>query len=184
GVVQDTDGGPVAGDLVLVAVGAVPNTELAAAAGLAVDNGVVVDERLRTSDPAVLAAGDVANARHATLGRSLRVEHWDNAIRQGRLAAATILGREEVYDWAPYFFTDQYDLGMEYVGHHGPDDRVVLRGDTRSGEFLVFWQDDRQRLTAAMNVNVWDVNDTLRGLLGRTVSPDRLADPAVALADL
>ncbi|MFP5416699.1 MAG: NAD(P)/FAD-dependent oxidoreductase, partial [Actinomycetes bacterium] len=109
-----TDAGLVPADLVLVAVGVVPATELAQAAGLEVDNGIVVDDRLQTSDPAVLAAGDVANAAHATLGR-LRVEHWDNAIRQGRLAARTVLGGDDRYDWQPYFFTDQYDLGMEYV---------------------------------------------------------------------
>jgi 3-phenylpropionate/trans-cinnamate dioxygenase ferredoxin reductase subunit len=178
-----TDAGPVGADLVLVAVGVTPNTELAQAAGLEVDNGIVVDAQLRSRDPAVLAAGDVANAAHAVLGGRLRVEHWDNAIRQGRLAALSVLGRDDRYDWQPYFYTDQYDLGMEYVGHADPGDAVVLRGDPATGEFLAFWT--RQgRVTAGMNVNVWDVNDQLRALVGRSVTAERLADEAVALTDL
>ena len=119
----------VAADLVLLAIGAVPNNELAAEAGLEVGTGVLVDAQLRSSDPSILAIGDIAEAFNTTLGRSLRVEHWDNAIRQGKLAAATILGREEAYDWLPYFFTDQFDLGMEYVGDRAADDDVVLRGE-------------------------------------------------------
>jgi 3-phenylpropionate/trans-cinnamate dioxygenase ferredoxin reductase subunit len=178
-----TDAGVVGADLVLVAVGVTPNTELAQVAGLEVENGVVVDAQLRSSDPAVLAAGDVANAAHAVLGGRLRVEHWDNAIRQGRLAALSVLGRDDRYDWQPYFYTDQYDLGMEYVGHADPDDDVVLRGDPEGGEFLAFWT--RQgRVTAAMNVNVWDVNDQLRALVGRPLTAERLRDEAVALTDL
>lgn len=178
-----TDVGPVDADLVLVAVGVLPNTELAQAAGLEVDDGIVVDAQLRSSDPAVLAAGDVANAAHAVLGGRLRVEHWDNAIRQGRLAALSVLGRDDRYDWQPYFYTDQYDLGMEYVGHADPDDDVVLRGDPATGEFLAFWTRQGQ-VTAAMNVNVWDVNDQLRALVGRPLTADRLRDEAVTLTDL
>jgi 3-phenylpropionate/trans-cinnamate dioxygenase ferredoxin reductase subunit len=121
---------------------------------------MVVDEQLRTTDPAILAIGDVANAYHPVLGRRLRVEHWDNAIRQGRLAAKVILAARDRYDWQPYFYTDQYDLGMEYVGHSGPEDEVAVRGDLDSGAFLAFWI-RRQKITAAMNVNVWDVNDQL-----------------------
>jgi len=170
-------------DTVVLAVGVRPNTELAAEAGLAVDNGIVVDEHLRTSDPRILAAGDVAAARNRRLGRRLRVEHWDNAIRQGRLAASTIVGAGAVYDWHPYFFTDQYDLGMEYVGHGGPDDQVVIRGSMLSGEFLAFWL-GAGRVTAAMNVNIWDVNDDLRRLVGREIPTDLLTDPSVPLADL
>jgi 3-phenylpropionate/trans-cinnamate dioxygenase ferredoxin reductase component len=170
-------------DVVVVGVGARPNVELAEAAGLPVGVGVVADSRLRTGDPAVLAAGDVAAADNVALGRNVRVEHWDNAIRQGRLAAATILGRSDAYDWQPYFYTDQYDLGMEYVGLGGTDDEVVVRGDTDAGEFVAFWRRDGV-LTAAMNVNVWDVNDTLRGLVGRAVDVDRLRDPSAPLSEL
>jgi 3-phenylpropionate/trans-cinnamate dioxygenase ferredoxin reductase subunit len=170
-------------DLVLMGVGAQPNTELAAAAGLAVDGGIVVDSRLRTADRSIFAAGDVAAAAHTVLGRRVRVEHWDNAIRQGQLAAASILGRDAEYDWQPYFFTDQYDLGMEYVGLGSPDDEVVVRGDAGSGEFIAFWLRD-DAVSAAMNVNVWDVNDTLRGLIGRQVDAHRLADETVELTSL
>src|SRR5664279_2269935 len=133
----------LAADIVVVGVGVSPSAELAADAGLEVDNGIVVDEHLRTSDPLVFAAGDVANAYNATLRASLRVEHWDNAIRQGKLAAKSMLGGEAVYDWQPYFFTDQYDLGMEYVGRRSADDDVVIRGDMSSGAFIAIWLRDR-----------------------------------------
>jgi len=169
-------------DLVVVGVGAVPNVELAAAAGLAVDNGVLVDDQLRASDH-IYAIGDVANAENAALGVRLRVEHWDNAIRQGQLAGRVLLGEDAHYDWLPYFFTDQYDLGMEYVGRGSADDEVVVRGDQDGGEFLVFWLRDGV-VSAAMNVNIWDVNDDLRALVGRRIDPVRLADPGVALGDL
>jgi 3-phenylpropionate/trans-cinnamate dioxygenase ferredoxin reductase subunit len=168
-------------DTVLLAVGVEPNTELAA--GLDVVDGIVVDRHLRTADPYVLAAGDVASAYNTALGRHVRVDHWDNAIRQGALAAATILGTGGEYDWQPYFFTDQYDLGMEYVGRGAPGDEVVIRGSLLSGEFVAFWLAG-DRVTAAMNVNLWDVNPDLRRLVGRTVPADRLADPHVPLADL
>lgn len=174
-------------DVVVVGVGATPNIELAAAAGLDVGgekgNGIEVDEHLRTSDPAIYAVGDVANAFNSTLGRRLRVEHWDNAIRQGKLAAESILGSAASYDWQPYFFTDQFDLGMEYVGDCGAGDDVVIRGDKTTGEFIAFWLADG-RVNAAMNVNIWDVNDDLRALVGREIDADRLADTDIALTDL
>ncbi len=174
-------------DVVVVGVGAKPNVELAVAAGLdtggANGNGIEVDEQMRTSDPAIYAVGDVANALNSTLGRRLRVEHWDNAIRQGKLGAGSILGSGERYDWQPYFFTDQFDLGMEYVGQASATDDVVIRGDKSSGEFIAFWLSDG-RVSAAMNVNIWDVNDELRALVGREIAPDRLADNDIELADL
>jgi 3-phenylpropionate/trans-cinnamate dioxygenase ferredoxin reductase subunit len=178
----ETDGGLIPADLVLVAIGVTPNTSLAASAGLEIDNGIVVDDQLHSSDRHILAVGDVANADHPILGR-LRVEHWDNAIRHGQLAAKTILGRPDRYDWQPYFYTDQYDLGMEYVGHARSDDQVVVRGDTHSGAFLTFWVRDG-KVSAAMNVNTWDVNDQLRGLVGRTISAARVRDTAIPLDDL
>lgn len=168
-------------DLVVIGVGAVPNVELAQAAGLGVDSGVLTDDQLRAAEH-VYAVGDVANAAHSSLGR-LRVEHWDNAIRQGQLAGRVLLGEDAHYDWQPYFFTDQYDLGMEYVGRGSADDEVLVRGDERDGEFISFWLRDG-RVSAAMNVNTWDVNDQLRALIGRRVPPGRLTDPAVPLADL
>ena len=176
----ETGNDVIAADLVLVAVGVTPNTSLAGAAGLTVDNGVVVDEQLRTSENAIMAIGDVANAYHPVLGHRLRVEHWDNAIRQGQLAARTILGERDRYDWQPYFYTDQYDLGMEYVGHSQSEDEIVFRGEVDDGAFLAFWL-RQQRVTAAMNVNIWDVNNQLRSLIGRQISADRLSDTGIAL---
>lgn len=167
-------------DMVIIGIGITPNVELAEAAGLDVDNGIQVDERLQTSDPAVFAAGDVANARNTAWNTSLRVEHWDNAIRQGRLAARSMLGHDVAYDWQPYFYTDQFDLGMEYVGRGSPDDDVIIRGERDAGEFIAFWLRDGT-VTAAMNVNIWDVNDDLRALIGSKADPMRLADPEVPL---
>jgi len=169
-------------DLVVVGVGAVPNTELAQRAGLTIDNGIVVDDHLRARDH-VFAIGDVANATNAALGARLRVEHWDNAIRQGGLAGRMVLGEDARYDWQPYFFTDQFDLGMEYVGRSAADDDVVVRGSEESGEFIAFWQ-RHGVVTAAMNVNTWEVNDDLRVLIGRQIDSRRLTDDRLALAEL
>lgn len=176
------DGETVAADAVLVAVGAAPNTGLAESAELDVENGIVVDERLRASEH-IYAIGDVAQAMNTALGQRIRVEHWDNAIQQGKLAAKVLVGTDAVYDWQPYFFTDQYDLGMEYVGRGLPEDRVVIRGKLESGEFLAFWVRSGV-LTAAMNVNIWDVSDQLRAHIGREIAPERLADEEIPLADL
>src|SRR5699024_891939 len=137
--IKVADGTSVTADFVLVGVGAVPNTALAETAGLTVDGGVVVDEYPRSSHPDVLAAGDVAKAYPPRLGRHVRVEHWDNAIGQGRAAARTLLGTGTPYDRLPYFFTDQYDLGMEYVGDATGYDDVVLRGDVAGRVFTAFW---------------------------------------------
>ncbi len=170
-------------DVVLVGVGAIPNTGLAEAAGLSVDNGIQVDEHLRTANPAVLAAGDIANAYNTLLGRRLRVEHWDNARRQGRLAALSILGQPKTYDWQPYFYTDQYDLSMEYVGNAGRGAEVVLRGNVDDGSFIAFWL-EAGRVTAAMNVNIAKVNSTLRKLVGARIEPGRLSDTGISLEEL
>ncbi|NKY40592.1 oxidoreductase C-terminal domain-containing protein, partial [Cellulomonas septica] len=164
-----------------------PRTALAEAAGLHVEDGVVVDAHLRASHPQVLAAGDVARAAHPLLGTHVRVEHWANALNQPATAAATILGRDEPYDRLPYFFTDQYDLGMEYVGHapHGGYDEVVVRGDLAARELVAFWRRGG-RVVAGMNVNVWDVVDDVQALIrsGVVVDRDRLADPDVPLGSL
>ncbi|WIX78354.1 FAD-dependent oxidoreductase [Amycolatopsis carbonis] len=178
------DGTEVAADAVLVAVGAAPNVELAQAAGLAVDNGVVVDSSLRTTDPDIFAAGDIASAQHPLFGKHVRVEHWANALNQPAVAAAAMAGQEATYDELPYFYTDQYDLGMEYHGHVDPGayDRVVFRGDVEAREFIAFWLRDGHVL-AGMNVNVWDVGDQLKALIRAEgpVDADRLADPNAPL---
>ncbi len=184
-VVRLGDGAEVAADLLVVGIGVAPNTGLAQAAGLTVDDGILVDERLATSADGVFAAGDVANAVHPVLGRRLRVEHWDNAIEQGRLVAHSMLGHDVRYDRTPYFFTDQYDWGMEYLGNVGPDgyDRVVLRGSTVDGVFTAFWLRD-DTVLAGMQANDWDATDTIRELVGRRVDPVRLGDVTVPLAEL
>ncbi|BBX73428.1 FAD-dependent oxidoreductase [Mycobacterium shinjukuense] len=181
------DGSAVTADAVLVAVGAKPNIELAAQAGLAVgDGGVLVDEALRTSDADIFAVGDIAAAAHPLLGTRIRTEHWANALKQPKVAAAGMLGTPGVYAELPYFYTDQYDLGMEYVGHAPGVERVVFRGDVAGREFLAFWLDGDNRVLAGMNVNIWDVVDDVKGLI-RSQAPvdtDRLADPQEPLADL
>jgi 3-phenylpropionate/trans-cinnamate dioxygenase ferredoxin reductase subunit len=181
------DGTSLPADAVVVGVGITPAVELAQAAGLAVDNGVLVDAALRTSDPDVYAAGDVANAHNPLLGKHIRVEHWQNALDGGPAAARSMLGRDVVYDRVPYFFTDQYDLGMEYTGHAEPGgyDEVVFRGDVQGREFIAFWLVDR-RVLAGMNVNVWDVAADIERIVrsGAPVDADRLADPTVPLTDL
>jgi 3-phenylpropionate/trans-cinnamate dioxygenase ferredoxin reductase subunit len=184
-VVTDRHAGLPA-DLVVVGIGAAPNTQLAAAAGMEVDNGIVVDERLRSATPDVFAAGDVASAFHPLYGRYVRVEHWANALNGGPAAARSMLGQDVSYERVPYFFTDQYDLGMEYSGLAAPGDTVVCRGDPESGEFIAFWVSDEGRVTAGMNVNVWDVTDPIQQLIRsrRQVQPARLADPDTPLAVL
>ncbi len=183
--VRLADGSTVAVDHLLVGVGVQPNTELADAAGLVVENGIRTDRHLRTSQEGVFAAGDVANADHPVLGTSLRVEHWDTAIKHGKVAAANLMGGQVDADAMPYFFTDQYDFGMEYVGHAPPGgyDRVVLRGDVEGRVFTAWWLDGT-RVVAGMHANDWDAIDVVRGLVGRPVDPDRLADEGTALADL
>jgi 3-phenylpropionate/trans-cinnamate dioxygenase ferredoxin reductase component len=172
-------------DLVVVGVGAVPNVDLAAAAGLEVDNGVVTDHALRTSAPDVFAAGDVASSFHPLFGRYVRVEHWANALNGGPAAARSMLGQEVTYDRVPYFFTDQYDLGMEYSGLGGPGDTVVTRGNPDDGAFIAFWTSGG-RVTAGMNVNVWDVTEPIQELIRmrRQVPVASLTDPDVPLERL
>ena len=172
-------------DLVVVGVGVVPDSRVAAAAGLEVDNGVVVDEALCCSTPDVHAAGDVASAFHPLYGRHVRVEHWANALNQGPAAARSMLGQEVVYDRVPYSYSDQYELGMEYSGLAGPGDTVVCRGNPDDGEFIAFWTEDG-RVTAGMNVNVWDVTAPIQRLIRsrRQVQAARLADPDTPLETL
>jgi 3-phenylpropionate/trans-cinnamate dioxygenase ferredoxin reductase component len=174
------DGASIDTEFVIVGIGVAPRTGLVENAGLRIENGVLVDERLETSVPGVFAAGDVANARHPFYGRRLRVEHWANALNQGPIAARAMLGQEVAYDEIPYFFSDQYDVGMEYGGFASSWDEVVFRGDVEAGEFIAFWVED-DRVVAGMNVNVWDVNEAIRELIRsrHTVDTSRLADADV-----
>jgi NADPH-dependent 2,4-dienoyl-CoA reductase/sulfur reductase-like enzyme len=173
---------------VVVGVGVLPDVALADSGGLALDNGVLVDAALRTSDPDVYAVGDIANHDHPVLGGRVRVEHWATALNQPATAAKAMLGQDVQYGNLPYFFSDQYDLGMEYVGHapRGSYAQVVVRGDLGAREFVAFWLDGENRIKAAMNVNVWDVPDAVKPLIadGTRVDPQRLADPSVGYDQL
>ena len=185
--VQLSGGEIVPADLVLVGIGAVPNVELAGKAGLDLDNGILVNASLGTSDPHVFAAGDVANAEHPLIGQRLRSEHWANALNGGPVAARAMLGQSVSFDAIPYFYTDQFDLGMEYSGFgvltRGAE--LVYRGNRASREFVVFWL-NAGRVVAGMNVNVWDVNDAVQGLIrrGEVVDLGRLADESIPLDEV
>jgi 3-phenylpropionate/trans-cinnamate dioxygenase ferredoxin reductase subunit len=181
-----SDGSRIDADLVLVGIGITPDTQLAAEAGLDVDNGIIVDAHLCTSDADIFAAGDVANAYNPRLGRRLRVEHWENARRQGATAAKAMLSQDAIDTRPSYFFSDQYDLGMEYTGDIGPSgyDQVLFRRTTDS-QLIVFWLHE-QRVQAGMNINIWDVADDIEQLIqfGRPVNTNDLADPDIPLISL
>ena len=182
-----SDGTKIESDMVIVGVGAGPRTELAAAAGLKIDNGIVVDEHLRTSDPDIFAAGDIAHAYNPRLGRHIRVEHWANARRQGTVAAKAMLGQDAADLRPSYFYTDQYDLSMEYTGDIGPAgyDQVIFRRYADRSQMIVFWLYE-QRVQAGMNINIWDVAEDIERLIqsARPVNVDKLADPDIPLASL
>ena len=179
------DGRRIDADFVVVGVGVTPRVELAEAAGLELDNGITADEYLQASAPNIYAAGDVANARHPFYNTRIRVEHWFNALHQGPTAALNMLDRQVPYDRIPYFFSDQYDVGMEYAGYATEWDEVVFRGDPGSREFIAFWLLEG-RVLAGMNVNVWDVNDEVQALIRarRPVDKARLTDPDTPLGAL
>ena len=186
--VRTTDGSVIEGDLVVVGVGVSPRDELARDAGLTLANGIVVDEFLRTSTPDVFAAGDVAATWNTMYQKRIRMEHWANALNQGQTAARNMLSQDSdvtPYGKLPYFYSDQYDFGMEYHGYAADWDRIVLRGDAAGREFLAFWLKDG-RVLAGMNANVWDQGDGIKALIrgGMAVDVDRLADPSVPLTDL
>jgi 3-phenylpropionate/trans-cinnamate dioxygenase ferredoxin reductase component len=185
GRVRTDDGRLLDCDFVVVGVGVHPRTGLASDAGLAVRDGILVDEYLRTDAEGVFAAGDVANAHHPFYGERIRVEHWANALNQGPAAARNMLGQALPYERLPYFFSDQYDVGMEYSGSARTWDRVVFRGDPSTREFIALWMTG-ERVVAGMNVNVWDVTDPIQQLIRAGVPADdrRLADPDVPIDEL
>ena len=183
--VRTSTGRSIACDVVVIGVGAVPRVELAEAAGLLVEDGIAVDERLETSVPGVFAAGDAAAAWHPFYQARIRVEHWANALHQGEVAARNMLGLATPYERLPYFYSDQYDLGMEYTGYAPSWDKVVFRGDPGTRQFIAFWMSNG-RVVAGMNANVWDVTGPIGELIRRRIPIDaaRLADPQVPLEDL
>ena len=148
---------------------------------------MLTDEALRTTDPSIFAAGDVANSYHPLLGRRVRVEHWANALNGGPAAARSMLGQPVVYDPVPYFYSDQYDLGMECAGLPAPGryNEVAYRGDRAGLEFIAFWL-SRGTVVAGMNVNVWDVNDDIQSLIrsARPVDRSRLTNPEIPLPEV
>ena len=187
GSVVTTAGAELPADVVVVGIGVVPNEGLAQSAGLEVSNGVVTDSALRTSDPDIFAAGDVASSYLPLLGRHVRVDHWSNALNGGKAAAKSMLGQQVEYNRVPYFYSDQYDLGMECAGLPLPGtyDQIVYRGDSDTLEFIAFWLAG-DKLVAGMNVNIWDVNDDLQALIraGKPLDPARLTDPAIPLSEV
>ena len=185
GAVVLGDGTSIPADTVLVGIGAIPNTDLAVTAGLEIDNGVVVDAQGRSSDPDIFAVGDVANADTPALGQRVRVEHWANALDRPPTVAKGVLGKPGDFDKLPFFYSDQYDLGLEYSGRGGREDDIVIRGNLDGREYIAFWLDGA-RVTAGMNVNVWDVQDDIQALIASRDAVDRekLADDGVPLADV
>ena len=183
--VRLADGRTLQADVVVVGIGVAPSTVLAEQAGIDTQNGVLTNEYLETFSPGIFAAGDVANAFHPLFGERVRVEHWANARNQGPAAARNMLGRQEPYARVPYFYSDQYDVGMEYSGYAPAWDEVVFRGDVAGREFIAFWLKDG-RVAAGMNVNIWDVNQQISDLVAsrRSVDIARLVDPDVSLANV
>jgi 3-phenylpropionate/trans-cinnamate dioxygenase ferredoxin reductase component len=183
--VRLTDGTVLPAGAVIVGVGVSPRTDLAEAAGLKLDNGVVTDQYLATSAGGIYAAGDVANVLYPSYGAHIRLEHWSAALNQGPAAARNMVGEPTAYDRVPYFYSDQYDLGMEYRGWAPKFDQVVLRGDPSRREFIAFWLRDG-RVEAGMNANVWDQGEAIEALIraDRPVDVDRLTDTDVDLAGL
>jgi NADPH-dependent 2,4-dienoyl-CoA reductase/sulfur reductase-like enzyme len=187
GLVITSAGAELQADVLVVGIGAAPNDALAVNAGLEVSGGVLTDAALRTSDVNIFAAGDIANSFNPLLGRQVRVEHWANALNGGPAVAKSMLGQPVVYDRVPYFFSDQYELGMECAGLPSPGyyDQVLYRGDRSALEFIAFWL-SRGAVVAGMNINVWDVNDDIQSLIrsARPVDPSRLTNPEIPLTDL
>jgi 3-phenylpropionate/trans-cinnamate dioxygenase ferredoxin reductase subunit len=183
--VETSAGERIPADLVVVGVGVQPQTELAVSAGLTVGDGIEVSDTLMTSAPGIYAAGDVASAWHPFYERPLRIEHWANAKFQGTAAGRSILGDTTPYDRIPYFYSDQYDLGMEYTGWASPSDRLVVRGSLADRQFVAFWLAEG-RVVAGMNANVWDVAKPIERLIRSraVVDPDALADSSVKIDEL
>lgn len=183
--VRTSSGQAIDCDLAVVGIGVIPRMSLAEGAGLSIENGIRVDEKLETSAPGVFAAGDVASAWHPFYDERIRVEHWSNALEQGPAAARAMLGEPTSFDHIPYFFSDQYEVGMEYSGYAPKWDEVAFRGERESGEFIAFWLRDGI-VVAGMNVNVWDVNDQIRALIRprRPVDRGALSDPDTPLDSL
>lgn len=183
--VECNDGSEIPADVVIIGVGILPVTQLAEAAGLDCDNGILVDSHCRTSDPDIYAIGDCTNHPNPLLGRRLRLESVPNATDQARVAAANICGKNKEYSAVPWFWSDQYDLKLQMVGFSNDADTEVLRGDEASGSFARFYLRDG-RVVAVDAVNSPREFMAAKQLVasGKEVDPDQLADPETALKDL
>lgn len=179
------DGRTIDCDLVLIGIGVAPRLELAKAAGLELDSGVIVDQYLRSSVDNIFAAGDIADAQNTFLNKRIRIEHWANARAQGTLVAKNMLDKNVANDEVPYFFSEQYGIMMQYLGNTGGSKDIVIRGSLEDDHFMAFWMDG-QRIVVAMQVNIPDVKEQLHQLVRDRVEVDRdrLADTSVSLEDL
>lgn len=180
-----SDGTSIETDLAVIGIGVVPNVELAAEAGLAVDNGIKVDDMGRGSDPDIFAAGDVTNHPNALLGRRIRLESWENAQNQAIAAAKAMLDRGTAYAEIPWFWSDQYDVNIQLVGLPGDWSETVTRGDREAGQFLVFYLKDGRIDGAAAINSARDIRFARRLMAaGKIVDAAQLADPGVKLQAL
>lgn len=184
--VVETDHGPVAADIIVAGIGVVPNLELARAAGLEVDRGIVVDAQCRTIDPQIFAAGEVTQHFNPLLARHVRVESWQVAENQPAVAAANMLGGCEEYAELPWLWSDQFDCNIQTLGLVEPHHQVVVRGSANEGAFCILALDEQSRLAAAVSVNAGREISVCRRLIasGKQLDPGRLADSFVQLRTL
>jgi 3-phenylpropionate/trans-cinnamate dioxygenase ferredoxin reductase subunit len=173
----------IATDMVIVGIGILPNTELAEQAGLECNNGILVDDHCRTSDPDIFAAGDCTNHPNPILGRRLRLESVPNAMEQARTSAANMLDGDKTYAAIPWFWSDQYELKLQMVGFSADGDSAVLRGDPEALQFATFYLKDG-KVVAVDAVNSPKEFMVAKRLYGMRVNPDALADTATDLKSL
>ncbi|MEA3197076.1 MAG: 3-phenylpropionate/trans-cinnamate dioxygenase ferredoxin reductase component, partial [Gammaproteobacteria bacterium] len=184
-LVHTDNGDAFPADAVVVGIGVVPNVELAASAGLEIENGIAVDEYGRTTDPRIYAAGDVSSHFNPLLGRRVRLESWQNAQNQAIAVARNILGAAKPYAEVPWFWSDQFDLNLQIAGIPQPEDEVIRRGVLGRGP-VVFFHLRGGKLAAAIGIN--SARDVRFGkeiiALGGAVSAAELADTSIGLAGI
>lgn len=167
--VRTTRGRTLGCDFAVVGVGVEPVTDPVVSAGVEVDNGIVTDPFCRTNVEGIYAAGDVTNHYHPIFGRRMRVEHWQNALRQGPAAARSMLAKGQPYDEIPWFWSDQYDYNLQYAGFLGDYDEVVVRGSTKDRDFAAFYLKDR-RIVASLGINRGkDIRQSIRLIKAKTI---------------
>ena len=183
--VVTTAGRRIGCDFAVIGVGVDPAVEIAAGTGIEVENGIVVDEYCRTNVESIYAAGDIANHYHPVFERRIRVEHWDNALKQGPAAARSMLGMQDPYEEIHWFWSDQYDTNLQYAGFHTTWDELVVRGSLEERSFVAFYCTEG-RVLAAVAVNRG--KDLRRSMplikARRAVEPAELRDPDLDLRTL